>query len=489
MALFIDGKISGVRRFQANPREISLILLVVYSQLKRVNEVAIFFLKHVSIDTVYGLSGGVVLFIVGNFIDEEQRKNLDAARKERSFPLEMGKNRLANLNPPQLLFADFAEDIARDDPLSVGERDGVVTPIDPRDDKAGSVLFQLIGLIIHIEPFSNRHRFLANARCTFVIKLQRRSRRFVLREIDALQVKIPLRRRAAGDGDSLDRDLLDQLFIVCFHRVEAIDHIIIAVFLVRCRIAHGKQRVKFLEAELRLFALDGLRLVDDENRVRLRENVDRPAAAELVQLHINTPRVLAGCVKRLRVDDHDVDRAVRSEAVDFGKLRGVIDEEADFLTVILRKVILRDLKGFIHALADGDARYNHDEFAPAETLVQLEHGFDVGIGFANACFHLDGEVVFAFEVWGRRELIGALNAVDVFQNDGVGQLRHKGLVAKAGVVQFLCIGYALPLPIAAFVHHIGRREEGLACEHVADSLCRICLKFLVFKLEFHVLVS
>jgi hypothetical protein len=25
----------------------------------------------------------------------------------------------------------------------------------------------------------------------------------------------------------------------------------------------------------------------------------------------------------------------------------------------------------------------------------------------------------------------------------------------------------------------------LACEHVADSLCRIRLKFLVFKLEFH----
>ena len=53
----------------------------------------------------------------------------------------------------------------------------------------------------------------------------------------------------------------------------------------RCGIAQREQRMKLLEPELGLFALNGLRLVYNEDRIRLGEDIYRPAAAELVKLH------------------------------------------------------------------------------------------------------------------------------------------------------------------------------------------------------------
>ena len=48
------------------------------------------------------------------------------------------------------------------------------------------------------------------------------------------------------------------------------------------------------------------------------------------------------------------------------------------------------LEGFIDALADGDAGDDDDEFTPSIALVQFIHRLDVGIGFADAGFHLHG---------------------------------------------------------------------------------------------------
>ena len=48
-----------------------------------------------------------------------------------------------------------------------------------------------------------------------------------------------------------------------------------------------------------------------------------------------------------------------------------------------------DLKGLFHALTDRNRGNDHNKLAPAVLLVQLEHGFDVDIGFASAGFHLN----------------------------------------------------------------------------------------------------
>ena len=72
-------------------------------------------------------------------------------------------------------------------------------------------------------------------------------------------------------------------------------------------------------------------------------------------------------------------------------------------------MLLRHLKGLINALADGNARHDHDEFAPTIVLVQLIHGLDVGISLADACFHLNGQVIATFQLVRWLDLICALH--------------------------------------------------------------------------------
>jgi len=173
-------------------------------------------------------------------------------------------------------------------------------------------------------------------------------------------------------------------------------------------VAQRQQRIKLFQAFLCLLALDRLRLVNDQNRVCLCDNVDWAAGAELVQLHVNASRILTSGVECLRVDDHDIDGAVRRKAVNFRKLCRVVDEEPDLLTVFLREMFLRHLKRLIDALADGNARHDHDELAPTIVLVQLIHGLDVGISLTNTCFHLNGQIVATFQLIRWLDLICAL---------------------------------------------------------------------------------
>ena len=179
-------------------------------------------------------------------------------------------------------------------------------------------------------------------------------------------------------------------------------------------VAECQQRAKLFQPFLRLFSFDRLRLVNNQNWVRLCNDVNRATGTELVQLHVNTPCVLTLGIERLRVDNHDIDGAVRCKAVNLRELGRIVDEEPDLLAVFLRKMLLRHLKGLINALADGDARHDHDEFAPTIVLVQFIHGLDVGIRFTNTCFHLNGQIVASFQLFGRLDLIGALHLLQVF---------------------------------------------------------------------------
>ena len=89
----------------------------------------------------------------------------------------------------------------------------------------------------------------------------------------------------------------------------------------RSRIAECHQGIKLHEPLLRLLALYGLRLVNNENRVRLGNDVNRSAAAKLIQLHINPASIFASGIERLGIDDHHIDGTVRGESVNLCKLR------------------------------------------------------------------------------------------------------------------------------------------------------------------------
>lgn len=195
--------------------------------------------------------------------------------------------------------------------------------------------------------------------------------------------------------------------------------------------------MKLLQPFLCGRAFYGLGLVDDQYRVGLGDDVDGATAAKLVQPHIDAARVLPLGVERLGVNDHHVDGAVRSKPVDLRQLGGVIDEKPDLLPIFLGEMLLGHLEGFVHALPNGDTGHHHNELAPAIRPVQLIHGLDIGVGLANARFHLDGQVIPALQPRGRRDLILPLDLLDMVQDDPVAQLRHNPLISPAGGEHFL----------------------------------------------------
>ena len=147
-------------------------------------------------------------------------------------------------------------------------------------------------------------------------------------------------------------------------------------------------------------------------------------------------------------------------------------------------MLLRHLKRFINALADGNARHDRDEFAPTIVLVQLIHGLDVGISLTNTCFHLNGQIVATFQLIRWLDLIGTLYLLQMLQNQAVGKLRYNEFIPPAGKIVHRCDCLLLTI-FKTTIHHIGRRKVRLSGKDVNDRFCRICLKFLVFELEFH----
>ena len=142
-------------------------------------------------------------------------------------------------------------------------------------------------------------------------------------------------------------------------------------------------------------------------------------------------------------------------------------------------MLLRHLKGLINALANGNARHDHDELAPTVMLVQLIHGLDVGIGLADAGFHFNRQIITTFQLVRRLDLISALHLLQMFQNQSIRKLRHNTFVTPTCEVRVICDR----LLTVASVHHIGRCEVRLSGKDVNDRFCRIRLKFLMFELQ------
>ena len=116
---------------------------------------------------------------------------------------------------------------------------------------------------------------------------------------------------------------------------------------------------------------------------------------------------------------------------------GAVDKEAYLLPVFLCKMFLGHLEGFIHTLPDGHAGHYNNEFTPTVVLVQLEHSFDVGVGFTDAGLHLNGEVIAvgpALQLVRRLDLVGALDFVQLLQYLSVGE--YDLLVAESREVPF-----------------------------------------------------
>ena len=382
------------------------------------------------------MTGAVVLPVFCHLINKEQGENLYASGKKLAFPLNMGENCLPDLDAPDLLLADIAGHISRVDFQAVEKLQGVVPSVDLFHHKPVLVFVQQAGVFVEAVPLFHRRRFFPDAGAPLAVKLDG-GRRHILGEVDALQIYEPGRRLCAGSGNSLHRDFLHQMLVVSLHGVQAVYQIVNAVLSVGGGVAKGHQRMKFLQTFLGLPALYRLRFVDNQNRIGTGNDVDGAAGAKFVHPQVNPPGVLPTGVEGLGVDDHHADGTAGGEAFHLRETAGVVDEKLNFFAVILREMLLRDLKGLVDALPYGDAGNHHDELAPPVVLVQFKHGFDIGIGLAHAGFHLNGQIVPPLQSGGGFNLISPLNLVQMFQDYRVAQLRYHRFIAPAGKVHLI----------------------------------------------------
>lgn len=163
-----------------------------------------------------------------------------------TLPLQVRKNRFADLNASELVFADLTDHISGKDFDTVQELYGVVASVDRLDHKADLVLVKIAGIVIEIVADAHRYVLLANALRTLAVKLNGSSRVLLLRDVDAFQIDEALGCRAAGLCDALDGNFLDQPLVVRFHCIKAVHHVIDAVRLVSCGITQRQQRAKQL---------------------------------------------------------------------------------------------------------------------------------------------------------------------------------------------------------------------------------------------------
>ena len=351
----------------------------------------------------------------------------------------MRQNRFTNLNAAHILFGNIAHHIAGLDNLTVGKGHGAAQRVNFRN-RIALVLLHFLRNIVEIIADTKNTGFTVDGLVVGNFQFNFSHRRFFAGKYDLLQIQITVRSAEVLDLEALDLNFLDQPFVEGIQRIQHIHQIV--MLCVGGRIVEREQRVEIFQCLLRYIAAHFLRLVQNNDRTVRLNNINRAARAELIALRVNDARLFAASVlfqrgcKRLCVDDHHIDAGVGRKVVKLVQVGAVINEEPCFLSVILHKMVGGDLKGFFHALTDRNGGNDHNKLTPAVFLVQLEHGFDVDIGFTSAGFHLNVQAAaphVVYQLRGELDVVLALQGVDVLQKLII-RKRHN-LVFIAGIAQ------------------------------------------------------
>ena len=126
LALFlVDGEISLMCPVRVNFVQILHVRIVAKFALQIADDIFIFFFKHLCVLAVAPrIIVAVIAAVFGNLVNEKQAQNLDPARIQFPLPLDVGADRLADLNAPLERYQLFvAADLPRVDFQAVQERD------------------------------------------------------------------------------------------------------------------------------------------------------------------------------------------------------------------------------------------------------------------------------------------------------------------------------------------------------------------------------
>ena len=205
--------------------------------------------------------------------------------------------------------------------------------------------------------------------------------------------------------DGRDLYALHQAKIVCLDGIELVEKV--AGIPVRRAVAQRHQGIKAANGAARLpGAVRALRFVDDDDRANCPDEFNRSPSGHAVSFAVDDIELLQFVLGHLRqcsvgdilpegldVDDHDLNLVAHRELAQFSESSGVVDEMLEGRVLVERlEMLLHHVDALEHALADGDARHDNDEFLESVCLVQLENGAQIDIGFSGSGLHFDGQV-------------------------------------------------------------------------------------------------
>lgn len=151
--------------------------------LQITDDVFIFFFKHLRIFAVASrIIVTVIAAVFGNLVNEKQAQNLDPARIQFPLPLDMGTDRLTNLDTPleryQLL---IAADLTGVDFQAVQERDGIIAAVNAvwQDPITVSIFSQPLRKFIQAVTARNFPYYRPRSRCAFDLEAEACRRRFI----------------------------------------------------------------------------------------------------------------------------------------------------------------------------------------------------------------------------------------------------------------------------------------------------------------------
>ena len=405
----------------------------------------------------------IVLAVIRHLVDEEQAQNLDPFRLHKQFLLKMLLNGCTYLLALDLIGMNLSDNFMKMQHLRArGEVDVFLacTAIDIVDDIA-CIDVAPARFLVDVVALAHRDRLaLGNAALHLLVDLDlRRDGRFFI--IHRLQAEVGVVMRIL-DGEAVDLDALDELFIEAVDGVELVELVLHAHG--RRRIAQGAERMETSHGFQLVFRADRrLRFVDDDDGVRLAQQLDGTRPAELlVVVAIDEVHFL---LKSVDDDDHDLDVRVHSEVTNLLDMVAVIDEIiVCHIVVKLTKMLLRDVERLLHALLDGVARHDDGELREAVPLVQFQQGAQIDVRLARARLHLDVEMQFLPETFRLRQAVPRLDGTHILQQIFLvktQKIPHALLctveVLSCGELLFQIIGYREK-----------RRLRRLSLKHVAD---------------------
>ena len=213
-----------------NLLQIFHVVLVTDLMLHIFDDILVLFLKHLSKDTILRLACLVILFIMSNLINKEQRQNLNPFIEQLAFSFDMRQDSLADLNPAQLLLTDFTDYISGKYLDTINEFYRIISAINRFYNKAVLILRKLSGIIIKVKTDTYLLGLLLDSRSALHIKLDC-SGRICFRQIYTFQIYITVCSCGSSLRNSLYGNLLNQTLIISFHGIQAVNHVVDAVRL------------------------------------------------------------------------------------------------------------------------------------------------------------------------------------------------------------------------------------------------------------------